>query len=108
MYPIMHPTLTLPLLTFLALAHHASAACWNTGPKPPQYPIQMVEHLLVAGYKLQSSQTLLPGKDQRFLYSEKRNKDDKDCFTFEVKNNGKVQKVVDSVGAMDAWLRERT
>ena len=83
-----------------------AAECWDSGPNPPQYPIQLVEHLLTAGYMLQSIQTLRPGIENRFVYSQDRNKDDKNCFTFEVKNNGKGPVTVDSVGAMDSWLRE--
>lgn len=100
---------TIATITFLAinlLSQPVVADCWEGGPNQPQYPIQMVEHLLTAGYMLQEIQMLRPGIENRFVYSQNRNKEDRDCFTFEVKNNGRGAMSVDPVGAMDAWLRE--
>ena len=96
----------IALLAINLLSQPAAAECWKKGPDPPQYPIQMVEHLLSAGYTLQERQVLRPGKENRFVYSHKRNPKDENCFTFEIKNNGHGPTSVDSVGAMDAWLRE--
>jgi hypothetical protein len=96
----------ITLLAINLLGQRVNASCWDGGPKPPDFPIQMVEHLLIAGYTLQVAEKPDPGKDARFVYSHKRNPSDPDCFTFEAKNNGDGTIKVDSVGAMDAWLRE--
>lgn len=96
----------ITLLAINLLGQHVNADCWDNGPSPPQFPLQMVEHVLIAGYMLQEAKSLNPGIDGRFLYSRRRNQNDPDCFVFEAKNNGDGSASVDAIAAMDAWLRE--